>query len=296
MLTALSFLAKLLGIVLVSAILLLVIAVLLILFAPIRYKIDAEKSGDNWKLYVLMTYLNPVVRLTIRYPEERIVLLRLLGFVVYPRKGRETSKETSAKAVTISEEMPSKSDGTSSKSEGTSSKAKAASVKAPDKMTADAQESSSGDGQSRQAKSAQSVAAEENLKTDKRKHGTAAEAAAYYVTLLKENQPLILGVLNTILKALKTTLPKKGSIELVFGTGQPDVTGYLYAAFCSVCGFLPGDVTVIPVWTEAYLEGKCSLMGKIRLVHLITAWIKIRTDQDVQLLYKKIRSREYGSK
>lgn len=276
MLTVLSFLAKGLGIFVVFVVLLLVTSVLLILFAPIRYRIEAKKNGEEWNLHVRMTYLNPMLRLTIRYPEKSIVSLRLFGVTLYPKKAAAREKDKAVKAADKAMRQDVQS-GTSHAEQDWSAKAEEEpgtdSVKATEKKKI----------------------AEEPFETGGRQHGL-VETASCYVMLLKENQTLILEVLNMVLKALKTTLPQKGSAELVFGTGQPDTTGYLYAVFCSICGFFPGDITVTPVWTEACLEGECDLKGRIRPVHLIMTWIRIRTDQNIQLLYKKMRSVAYGSK
>lgn len=112
---------------------------------------------------------------------------------------------------------------------------------------------------------------------------------AYYQELWQSNKDLILDVLQTIVKALATLLPKDMHINVMYGTGMADVTGFIYALYCIIESYLPGEVSVEPIWTEKYLEGEYKLSGKIRLFPLVVATIKIISNQNVRILYKKIR-------
>lgn len=115
------------------------------------------------------------------------------------------------------------------------------------------------------------------------------DTIGFYVSLLQENKGLLSEVLQIILKALKTILPRDCHVNAVFGTGQADTTGFIYALYCSLSEYLPGEVLLGPSWIEARLEGDFFLQGKIRLYHFLSAVIRIISNKKVRLLYKKLR-------
>ncbi len=111
----------------------------------------------------------------------------------------------------------------------------------------------------------------------------------YYQKLWQENQDLIKDVFRTAINALVTVLPKDMHAKVIYGTGMADVTGFIYAAYCALQSCFPEDFYVEPVWTEKYLEGEYHLKGKIRLFPLVVALIKIISNKNVRILYKKLR-------
>lgn len=272
MLTVLLFLAKMLGIVLLLVLLLFVTVLLLILFAPVRYRIQAERKAEELTAYVRMTYLNPVFRFTAVYPSsEQGYAFRFLGIVIYPRKPKKKKAVSGRKQKeirTVPDEVP--------------------------KAQSMVEKTSDEGGVHEAAKTGEAPKPPEAVKAGEAPE--VVEMVSYYWELFKENKMRILEVIDIVLAAGKAALPKKSRVELAFGTGQPDTTGYLYAVFCSISGYLPEDITVVPVWTEACLEGTCSFEGKVRLIHLLTTWVKIKNNQEVRFLYNKIRSMEYGGK
>jgi len=126
-------------------------------------------------------------------------------------------------------------------------------------------------------------------KKQKKRKGSFIKDVAYYQELWQSHKDLILDVLQTAMKAISTLLPKDMRLELSYGTGMADVTGFIYAIFCVVEPYLPGEIHLEPNWTEQCLEGTYKLSGKIRLFPLIVAAIKIISNQKVRILYKKLR-------
>ena len=126
------------------------------------------------------------------------------------------------------------------------------------------------------------------FKKKKRKKGFIKDIE-YYVELWQNNKELILDVLRTVGTALATVLPKDIEARVVFGTGMADVTGFIYAVYCVLESYLPEGVSVTPLWIEKHLEGEYKLRGKIRLFPLIVALIRIVSNQNVRILYKKLR-------
>ena len=73
MLGIILFILKVLGIIVLCALGLTFLILLLVLFAPIRYSSEGSKYVDNLQVKALVTYLNPIVRVKISYPDEAIV-------------------------------------------------------------------------------------------------------------------------------------------------------------------------------------------------------------------------------
>lgn len=235
------FVLKILGIVVLCFLGLLLFALFLVLFAPIKYKSQGGKNADELKIQALISYLNPIVRIMINYPDKTIIKVSVLGITVFPRKSKEKI----------------------------------------------------GDNQKKEKSTKQTVSTAEPHLEKKQKQVKAKSRKKdnfeYYVSLFTENKELILDVLHIVLKAFKTILPRKCKIRAVVGTGRADITGYIYAVYCSLKNAIPGEVYFEPVWTEAYAEGEYYFKGKTRVIHFLIALIKVFANKQVRILIKKFR-------
>lgn len=233
MLEVIFVILKILGIIISVLLGAVAVLLLLLLFAPIRYCSKGSKEEDV-HVTARATYLNPLIRVYVEYPADRIVTVKVLGITVYPVKSVKTEEASSDMASETAENAP---------------KVKAKASASP----------------------------------------SVSKKLSAYAGLYQEHKDCVLETLETILKALKTILPKKCKVFTVVGTGEADTTGFLYAVYCAVVSFLPGEIYLEPVWTEQYLAGSYEVSGKIRLIHLVYATIKIVADQRVRLLIKKLR-------
>ena len=280
MLGIILFILKVLGIIVLCALGLIFLILLLVLFAPIRYSSEGSKYVDNLQVKALVTYLNPIVRVKISYPDEAIVKVRILGITVFPVKPKEKTsdgqKEEKAKE-TREQRLPDEASETIDRMEKRGSESN----------FEDRTDSGTGEG-TEKPENQKSKTSEDKQEQDRSKSST-LDTVGYYASLFKENKELILDVLKTILKAFKTILPRKCRINVVCGTGQADTTGYIYAAYCSLKEYLPGEIYFEPVWTEPHIEGEFFVKGKIRIIHFLVAVIKIIANKKVRLLIKKLR-------
>lgn len=259
---------KILGIIILVLLGAAAMILLLLLFAPIRYCSKGNKQ-ENVHVTARATYLNPLVRVYVEYPADRIVIVKVLGITVYPGKrvkAEENPPEASVQSTGERSQQASEKmteavplEASSKKSSETPEDAPKADAKAPTPPTAS------------------------------KKQDVLLQKISGYAKLYQEHKDCVSEALQTILKALKTVLPKKCRVFAVVGTGEADTTGFLYAAYCAVASFLPGEVYLEPVWTERYLEGSYEVSGKIRLIHLVYAAIRIIADKRVRLLIKKLR-------
>jgi hypothetical protein len=266
---------KVLGIFILSIIGIVLLILLLVLFAPIRYSSEGSKYGNDLKVNAMVTYLNPILRVKICYPNNEIVNVKLLGFTVFPVKQkekvyneqREEKKEYEKRTGHVSETCESV------------------------EKTFDAHEKSTKKEDAKSISECSAISEEEvgtNAPTDVQKDNV-IDTVSYYISLCTENKELILEVIKTILRALKTILPRKCKVNATFGTGQADTTGFIYGAYCSLKDSLPGEIYMEPVWIESRAEGNYFLKGKIRIIHFLIAIIKIIANKKVRLLIKKLR-------
>ncbi len=266
MLEILLLILKLLGIILLVILGLLVIIIILVLFAPIKYKANGRKDSESLDALAWITYLNPIVRVKIHYPDEVLLQVKILGFTMKRSASKNSSKTISEEES--SHEIPKEEAPKEENTEKEAEEIRRENVESKDN----------------QNKQVDKVEPEQ----DDTKN-SALDTIGYYTSLYKENKELILKLIKIILKACKTLLPRKCRIKAVFGTGKADLTGQIYGLYCSIKDYLPGEVFLEPVWTEKYLEGEFIIKGKIRLIHVLIAVILIFKDKESRLLIKKLR-------
>ncbi len=299
MLEIILLILKIIGIILLVILGLVFLILFLVLFAPIKYKSNGYKRDKDFALQAVVTYLNPLVSITVKYPEETVVHVKILGITVYTQRVKKGVADDEAGAEDIKnnrigEEKSDNSDNyqhtddcvkAAEEHKEESQKVSSESKYKKETENAEKAKASKETGQSEEAPASK-------IQNSSKKKNSTLNTVGYYASMLQENKGLILEVLKTVLKALKTILPRKCYIKAILGTGQADTTGYIYALYCAVLDYLPKRIEIIlePVWTQKSLEGEYSVKGKIRLIHILIATIKIVADKNVRQLYKRIRS------
>ncbi len=283
MLESILLIFKIIGILFLVIFGFVIFILLLILFAPIKYKSNGHKYNKDLELQALITYLNPLVRIIVKYPSKTVIQVKILFLNVYTMKAKTGVTENTGDSENADKPNFSNETATAEKRnlsiETSTTEKIAASKKTIHENAAST---------ANQTKEATSSKVQDNTKKET---GT-FDNIRFYAALLQENKVLILEALKTLIKALKTILPRKCYINAVYGTGQADTTGYLYAIYCALFDVWPKGIELIlePIWIEKKLEGEYSIKGKIRLIHLLIAAIKIIADKNIRQLYKKIRS------
>lgn len=278
MLGIILFILKVLGIIILCALGLIFLILLLVLLAPIRYKCEGRKLGEDLCAKALITYLNPIVRVQVNYPDETICRVKIGGVTVLGRKSKDKKSDVQENSEKTEEpRLTGKASETIDRDEK-----KVSESNFEDRTV-------SGTGKDTEKPKSQKSKTSEDKQEQDRSKSSMLDTVGYYASLFKENKELILDVLKTILKAFKTILPHKCRINVVCGTGQADTTGYIYAAYCSLKDVLPGEIYLEPVWTKPHIEGEFFVKGKIRIIHFLVAVIKIIANKKVRLLIKKLR-------
>lgn len=297
------FILKLIGILLLIILGVILLVLALVLFVPIKYRGLGSKYGEVLKVQATVTYLNPIVRVTVQYPDACVVKVKICGFTVFSTGESDKSKEENIGEENFHAEAEKKEKHTFKNNPTAEQKCShQASRESSETKEEGSPQSGSSDTEREPIVSTDNCSEEiqkpkAQSDSDGSEIGTSEDSpkdsvldtVGYYASLFQENKGLVLEVLKTVLKALKTILPRKCRIKAVFGTGEADKTGFIYAAYCALEGYLPGEIIFEPVWTEKFAEGEFDLKGKIRFIHFLVAAVKIIANRKVRLLIKKIR-------
>ena len=91
---------------------------------------------------------------------------------------------------------------------------------------------------------------------------------------------------------MKSVWPGHIRADILFGTGSPDTTGYLYGAYCMLSPMLRADICVTPDFEEAVLRAEFDISGHIAVWVLAVNAGRIALDKRLWRLIKKAVSPE----
>ena len=112
---------------------------------------------------------------------------------------------------------------------------------------------------------------------------------SYYLELLREEETrqLFSHIRLRTGKIIKSVWPGHIRADILFGTGSPDTTGYLYGAYCMLSPMLRADICVTPDFEEAVLRADFDISGHITLWVLAVNGCRIALDKRLRRLIKK---------
>ncbi len=106
----------------------------------------------------------------------------------------------------------------------------------------------------------------------------------------QETKALFQAVCLRVGKLLKHLLPRHRKADILYGTGSPDTTGYLYGAYGVLSAALGPKVTVTPDFEQAVLEGSISVSGHFLIVVLLFQVLKILLDRNFRHFIEKLKA------
>lgn len=115
---------------------------------------------------------------------------------------------------------------------------------------------------------------------------------SYYIELLQEEntKQLAAHALERGRKVLKSVGPKHVKGELVFGTGSPDTTGYLYGGYCVVASLFGTGFWVTPDFEQKRLEGEFDVSGHVILWVLAINGLKLLFDRKLRVFLRGLKA------
>ena len=307
-----------LGIVVLALLAVIVVLVLLALFFPVAYKFHGVRDLEKIQLTVKAGWLFGLVRVKYAYPEPGRLTARVLFFTLLNQKipGEEEGEED--KNSPKEKEKKKKRDRTVSQETHTDRAVKehgdtpAGRNQVPAERE-DGPASWSGseerDGTSHESEPEDRTERNQEdssegffSKIEKIKYTIGSicdkikgiwENISYYAALLQEEdtKQLFAQILFRIGKVLKNIRPRHIKAEILFGTGSPDTTGYVYGLYCMAVPFLGGArVEVTPDFEEAVLRGELEISGHVTLWVLVINVLRLFFDKNLRSFLGRMKA------
>lgn len=119
---------------------------------------------------------------------------------------------------------------------------------------------------------------------------------SYYTALLQEENTRQLWAYVKLLaaKILKNIRPRHIRADILFGTGSPDTTGYVFGMYCMFYPVLGAEVLVTPDFERAVLEGRIDISGHITVFVLLVNVVRLMLDKKLRLFIRKLKKEDVG--
>lgn len=314
------------GRILLGLLALVFLLLLFVLFFPVTYRLRGARSGDKFTASARADWLFGVFRVRYAYPEPGNVTVKLLWKKLVDTsaasgKGKDadqekkgSDKEQKAGGDSEAEAVPENGGSTEAAETETSTTdgAEAPGVET-DNSRAEAAGAGTGDG-GNEAHDADDEGADTPAdgflgKISKIKYtilkiyGKIKDIWghwSYYAGVLREDNTVVLWkhVRQRLGKVLWAIRPRRINGSLVFGTGAPDTTGYLFGVYGMLSPLLHYSLCVTPDFTQQILEGNIDISGRITLWTLTWNGLKLFLDKKLRLFIQKMKAgrREAESK
>lgn len=319
MLPIILFILKLLGILVLILLGLVLGVLLLILFVPVRYRIEGSYY-ERLKGKVRVTWLLHIVSVTAAYEDEFSILIRLFGFRLFKpvEESREDAEEMLVHAMEVTDEDAEEFSGdilkdvehsgkkrlteegklpenTASGSERTNSEEKR---KEPQKI--EPQKSSRLNEEPGPGSGGKAQAAADRLSSIFAKLKYSFEGICDKLKTIKEkkeeiqawisnenNRKTIRLLLRQLKKLIRHLLPKKGKGEVVFGFDDPYTTGQVLTAVSAVYPFCHKQLDIYPVFDRQVFTAEGHFKGRIRASTLLLIAGRMLLDKNFRGLLRK---------
>ena len=301
MLSSVLHVLAIIGIVLLCIIAFLLVVLLAVLFAPIRYRLCVEKE-DGWKkenihIRADISWLAGIVRVKARFFEPQIFKVQVLFFTVFDRFKEKKEKRQAKKAPKRQKTDP-KTEKSIVNEKPKVQNSTAEKVPPEEKAPAqDAEEKTAGT-----EETGKSPSLRERLEKiryticsiyDKIK--AAKDTAGYYKELLQseEFKSCLEFVTGHTGKLFRHILPNRIKGYLLFGTGQPDQTGYILGMISIIRGLRGYDkFNVEADFERQIVEGKIQCRGHILLATVGILALQIYQKKELKELISKWKREE----
>ena len=112
---------------------------------------------------------------------------------------------------------------------------------------------------------------------------------SYYMELLQEEETrqFFSHIRLRAGRILKSMRPRHIRADILFGTGSPDTTGYLYGVYCMLSPVPKVGVSVVPDFEKAVLEADFDISGHITIWVLAVNTCRIALDKRLRRLIRK---------
>lgn len=294
------------------------VLLLLVLFFPLTYRVSGKKNTEEMKFSVKLNWLFGLFRVRYRYPSPGLLTARLLWFRLLEMKfppdkdakedtkeaekseaadgnTAETTAEETGNSGTVGEKAAEETENFGNTTETAAEETEnsvTAGVETADEETvrkeSEEKTEASGNVSEKFAKIKYTIL---NI-YDKIKK--IRKNISYYLSVMQEEdtKQLFAKARTHLAKLLKSVRPRHVKAQILFGTGSPDTTGYVYGAYCMIAPFYGSKFLVTPDFEQAVLEGEFDLSGHVIVFVLLINVLKVAFDRRLHLLIKKLKREE----
>lgn len=300
------------GIILLCILGLILLLLALILFVPVRYRVNGKRFGEDMEFAVKATYLLHMFTVKYDYPKPASVIVRLFGIELYDSKQKK-EEENAEQNLEPEKELSDQNKVEDSETE-TNKGADIASDRTEEKVfkekdidetltQADTKEHSD---QTEPLEEKRSLKEKiqytfrsicDKIKNIMQKIKDIFANISYYKEVLfkVENQRMYGRVKNRLFKVSKSIRPRTIKANVRIGTGSPDTTAYIYGIYGMLQPVFGKNVKNINIdldFDEAVYEGTIFLKGRITIFTILVQIIKILLDKQVQIFIKQLKREE----
>lgn len=270
---------KIIGIVILAIIAFIIFLLCLVLFAAVRYKINLEADGDikSVRGILKVRWILGIVSLTVKYPGEGQVVLRIFGIPVLGRKKRKKKKKV--KAVKREAKQEAKTE--------VRIEEKPAAVK-PDKTETEKPHTKEQHIKKPHKKQKRSFFKKFTGRKNKDKKFDKIKPV-FDILKDTQNKGAVDALKNAVICAIKHCGPKKFKVNMIIGTGDPCNTGLLFGAFGIIMALIKGEYNISPDFYNKRIEGYMYIKGRIRSAVVLYYILKIYADKDIKRMAGQIK-------
>lgn len=228
---------------------------LIVLFVPVRYKIEGSYKDKLADFKAKVSYLGFLLTVTFIFKDKKSDLtIRILGFKLKKRKNK--SKKAQSINDESNEEEQSDKDRSDSPDEG---------------FEEDEEEKDSF------IKKLQKIKKE----------------IEFYNTLIKKNSTkrAYETFKKNLLSLIKCIVPRKGRINIHLGLQNPGTTGKILGAYKALYDYIGKVVHFYPFFDREYIDADCKVKSSIYPVSLVYIVLKTYFNKDCRRLIKILRKK-----
>lgn len=303
---------KIIGIILLCILGFLLLAICIILFVPVRYKAKGYfKNKEDKKFKVTVSYLLHIVHISFSYTEKSDFSIRLFGIKLKAGKDKKKTKEE----ANISKNSDVKTDSAvnveTDKKDATVDLSQNADADLPQNkdnigIKADAGSSNS-ESFDESDKIDDASKSEKNIEVKIKKTGIIDKIKGFFGKLedVKNNLDYYIELIqrdstkrafevckNRIGKLLRSLLPRRGSINILFGLEDYGLTGKILGAYYGLLGYIGKVVHVQADFGNNVFETDFNLKGRIYTVNVLYQFLRIYFDKDCRKLIKLFKGKK----
>lgn len=272
------------GIILLCIIGLALVTLALVLFVPLRYKAKVQKDSEI-AAHIQATWLLRFIKFQYSYPEPGKFIVKICGIKIWENDIEETkvSEPEELRNETESSEQPE-----DNREFGEDAEKKSSEETEEDKKTEKTVQPKVKEKNREKQNIFQKI--QYKIKNIYVKIKKILGNLKYYKELLEEKESRLLfdHCKMRIFKMLKHIKPRVIKADILFGTGEPDTTGYVLAIYSMFRPFFDGQIDLTPDFEQKILEGRLYIKGRITVINLLYNCARIYFDDRLHVLLDKL--------